>query len=135
MSWMLSKIRRHHDRIHNGLTFNIKDDSIYHILSTSILPKALHVSHWRHLAFHTITSLKHKFAAMFIHIGYHHYVVNIHHYVVNIHFELVQFFLESCTTLKLTDRLTPTSCQMKWRSMLASIWCYVRYNVSSCKLP
>jgi hypothetical protein len=84
--------------------------------------------YWRHLVFHKITNLKHKFAAMFIHIGYHPYVVNIH-------FEQVQSSLESCITSKLTDCLTPTSCQMKWRSTLASIRCYVQYNVSSCKLP
>jgi len=124
---MPAKIRRHQDRLHNRLTFNIRDNSICLKLSTSILSKVLHVSHWRHLAFQEITNLKHKFVALFIHIAYYHYVVNIY-------FERVHSFLESCTTLKLANRLTPTSCQMKWRSSIASIRRYVRYNVSSCKL-
>jgi len=122
MSWMPTKIRRHHDRLCDGHTFCTRDNSIFSELSTSILPKALHVSHWRHLAFHKITNLKHRFAAMFFHIA-------LHHYVVNIHFERVQSSLESCTTSKLVDRFTPTSCQMKWCSQFASVWRYMRYNV------
>jgi hypothetical protein len=111
MSWMAAKIRWHHDRLCDGHTFYTRDYSTYLKLSTSILSKALHVSHWWHLSFHKITNLKHKFATMFIHIAYHHYVVNIY-------FERVQSSLESYTTSKLTDRLTPTSCQMNWHSSL-----------------
>jgi hypothetical protein len=125
---MATKIRRHRGRFCDGHTFCTRDNSIYPKLSTSILPKTLHVSHWRHLVFHKITNLKHRFAAMFIHIAYHNYVVNIH-------FEQVQYSLESCTTSKLTDRFTLTSYQMKWRSLFASIRRYMQYNISSYKLP
>jgi hypothetical protein len=111
MSWITSKIKRHHDRLCDGHTFCTKDSSIFSELSTSILSKALHISHWQHLVFHKITNLKYRFAAMFIYIIYHHYVVNIY-------FKRVQSSLESCTTSKLTDRLTPTSCQMSWHSSL-----------------
>jgi len=68
MSWMPAKIRRYHDRLHNRLTFNIRDDSIYPMLSTSILPKAIHVSHWRHLAIQD-HQFEHRFAAIFIYIA------------------------------------------------------------------
>jgi len=114
---MLAKIRRHHDQLHNELTFNIRDDSIYHILSTSILPKMLHASHWWHLAFHNITNLNHRFAVMFIHIAYHHYVVNIH-------FERVQSSLESCTTSKFTDR--SIQLHTKW----SGVHCLCPYDVT-----
>jgi hypothetical protein len=114
---MTAKIRRHHDQLCDRHTFCTKDNSIYPKLSTPILLKALDVLHWWHLAFHKITSLKHKFAAMFI------------------HFERAQSSLESCTTLKLADHFTPTSCQMKWSSMFVSILCYVWYYISSRKLP
>jgi hypothetical protein len=59
-----------------------------------------------HIGDHKITNLKHKFTTVFIHIAYHHYVVNIH-------LERVQSFPESCTASKLTDHLTPTSFQIK----------------------
>jgi hypothetical protein len=106
---MPAKTRRHYDRLYDEFTFNTKNNSIYPELRTPILPKALNVSHGRYFAFHKIANLKHRFAAMFIHISYHHYIVNIH-------FERVQSFLESCTTSKLADHFTPTSYQMKWCS-------------------
>jgi hypothetical protein len=46
---MPTRIRRHHDHLHDELMFHTRDSSTYLKLSTSILPKALHVSHWRHL--------------------------------------------------------------------------------------
>jgi hypothetical protein len=49
MSWIPAKTRIHHDWLHDELTFNTRDNSAYLKLSTSILPKALHVSHWQHL--------------------------------------------------------------------------------------
>jgi hypothetical protein len=124
---MAAKIRRHHDRLCDGHTLCTRDDSTYLKLSTSILSKALHVSHWRRLAFHKIANLKHKFATIFIHIAYHHYVVNIY-------FKRVQSSLESCTTSKLTDRLTnfmPNELAFIFESLRS----YVRYNINSCKLP
>jgi hypothetical protein len=127
MSWIIAKIRRHPNRLCDGDTFCTRDNSIFSELSTSILPKALHIAHWRHLSFHMITNLKYRFAAMFIYIAYHHYVVNIH-------FEWVQSSLESCTTSKLADRFTSTSYQMKWHSSshLHDVTCDTTSIVVNC---
>jgi len=67
---------------------------------------------------------------MFIHVAYHHYIMNIH-------FERVQSFLESCSTSKLADRFTLTSYRMKWCSKwelnLFFAICHVYMHLAHCQ--
>jgi hypothetical protein len=123
---MPANTRRHHDHLHNGLTFSARDNPIYPKLCAPILPKRYMLLIGDTLR-HTRSPIQTQIVAMFTYIAYHHQVANIH-------FGREQSSLESCTNSKLVDHFTPTSYHTKWHSTFMSIQRYVRYYISSCKL-